>query len=658
MFTQLTPNLTIFHGNINVGVLRDIDRLLLIDCGDAAVARHVSGTIVEMLFTHHHRDQACGAAKLAAQGARVCVPSGEIDCFAAPHVYWNDPAFRYHVYDFHPHHNLPAEALPVHRTLAQGDTIAWGNSLVTTLETPGHTDGSVSYLVEANGKRVAFVGDLIYAPGQIWDLFSLQKGNDIVRDYHGFLGSRDQVVASLRKILATGADVLVPSHGVIMDNLAEAVDLLEERLDACYENYASISALRYYFPQMFPERLSGPEVMPAQSRLTKLHSLCIPANGIRGLGGRPRTAKPASAGCTSRYRARINRRRPMVCSPKSRIPFAGPPSFVTHNETTWTIASQSGAVFVIDCGYRRVIDDLLRRQADSEITGVEGLWISHYHDDHVDAIREFKETFGAEVIADQMVADVIDAPLSWRLTCISDVVANVDRRTVHGERWQWREFTMNAFTFPGQTLYHGALLVEGRGERLLFVGDSFTPSGIDDYCAHNRNFLGVGLGFDKCLGMVAELNPVTMFNNHVDVGFTFTDSQIAFMRETLAKREQLFGLLLPWENVNYGLDDSWVRCSPYEQQVPAGATLSLDVLVTNHSSTCHAAALGITLPTAWGGGYASAASESIPPKADGRVSFNVAVPGQTPPGRYILPVDIEFAGHAIRQFNECIVQVI
>jgi len=60
----LTEHLAIYPGPINTGVLRDGQKLLLVDCGNASVAdslRAITGTSVErLLFTHHHRDQACG----------------------------------------------------------------------------------------------------------------------------------------------------------------------------------------------------------------------------------------------------------------------------------------------------------------------------------------------------------------------------------------------------------------------------------------------------------------------------------------------------------------------------------------------------------------------------------------------------------------------
>ena len=54
----------IMTGPINVGIVRDGARALLIDCGDGRVAGVLKQlgvtSIDQILFTHHHRDQACG----------------------------------------------------------------------------------------------------------------------------------------------------------------------------------------------------------------------------------------------------------------------------------------------------------------------------------------------------------------------------------------------------------------------------------------------------------------------------------------------------------------------------------------------------------------------------------------------------------------------
>jgi len=98
-----------------------------------------------------------------------------------------------------------------------GDVLEWGPARITVLATPGHTDGSVSYLIEVDGRKVAFSGDLIYDQGQVWDVYSLQKGfrtgKREIRDYHGFLGSKAELIESLQRVLQSEACTLVPSHG-------------------------------------------------------------------------------------------------------------------------------------------------------------------------------------------------------------------------------------------------------------------------------------------------------------------------------------------------------------------------------------------------------------------------------------------------------------
>ncbi|MEZ4664126.1 MAG: hypothetical protein R2911_41885 [Caldilineaceae bacterium] len=124
------------------------------------------------------------------------------------------------------------------------------------------------------------------------------------------------------------------------------------------------------------------------------------------------------------------------------------------------------------------------------------------------------------------------------MPCISPAVTRVDQITTEGQSWRWNEFELTAFHCPGQTYYHGGLLVEG-GLRLFFSGDSFTPAGIDDYCAGNRNLLSAGVGLDQCLALIEQLQPTHIFNCHVALAFTFTPAEINFMRQNLAERTQL-----------------------------------------------------------------------------------------------------------------------
>jgi glyoxylase-like metal-dependent hydrolase (beta-lactamase superfamily II) len=605
--TTLSDHLAVHRGAIHVGIVRNGRKALLIDCGDGAAAGTLGKlgltSVGQVVFTHHHRDQAFGAPLLAAGGARICVPASERAHFDNVEAYWNGAASRWHLYNLHPHHLMLAESVRVDATLDPGDTLAWGPAKITVLPTPGHTDGSVSYLVEVDGRRVVFCGDALYDVGQVWDIHSLQKGTQTT-DYHGFLGARAQLAKSLAAVKATKCDCLVPSHGRVMTNPAKAIDTLLERLEVCYDRYVAISALRHYFPKLFAEYAGRAGHMPIRKG-------------------------------------------------------KAPPACLRHFGTTWMLVSKDKSAFVMDCGGPQVVAELKRRLRSGRIRAVEGLWITHYHDDHVNAVPAFQKTFDCPLITDRSVADIISDPLAWRLPCISPSKARVDRATKDGESWKWHEFKMTAYRFPGQTLYHGGLLVEHKGLRMFFSGDSFTMAGIDDYCTSNRNWLGRGVGFDRCVALMAKLKPTHIFNCHVDVAFTFTPDECRLMRANLAEREKLYGQIVPWDHANYGMDEPWVRCHPYEQRCRVGARAAFDVVVTNHSSQAHPAACRAVLPRAWGAAQKPTrrTRAQVAAKTEGRLRLSFPVPRDVKPGRYVIPIDLRYADWDLPQFTEAIVVV-
>jgi glyoxylase-like metal-dependent hydrolase (beta-lactamase superfamily II) len=598
----LSEHLAVFRGPVNVGIVLDGAKALLVDCGDGQVAQHLpqlgANTVEQIIFTHHHRDQACGAYGFAQSAARLVVPAGERDYFAKVEAYWNDPARRWHLYNLHPHHLMLAESVPVHATASDGQSLSWGPAAIKVLATPGHTDGSVSYLVEVDGRRVIFCGDAIYDEGRLWELSSLQKGITTA-DYHGFLGAREQLTTSLQRIKAQQPDRMVPSHGQIMARPAQAIDSLCRRLEACYDKYAAISALRHYFPKMFADYAGKPGHMAI------------------------RPGKPA-------------------------------PACLRHFGTSWVLLSEDRSALVMDCGSPDVIKKLKELLAKGEIRRIEGLWVTHYHDDHVDAIPAFQQAFDCPCITDQSVAQVISDPPAWRLPCISPSKARVDRVTRDGETWNWHEFRLTAYHFPGQTLYHAGLLAESGDLRMFFVGDSFTPAGIDDYCAQNRVWLGPGVGFDRCLQLIEKVQPTHLFNCHVDQAWDFTAEQCRFMRANLAEREKLYKELLPWDHPNYGMDESWMRCHPYEQKVKAGETASLRVVVTNHSSASRTAACRAVLPRAMGGAAMDWIGCEVAPKAESLVELSLKVPSDIRPGRYVVAVDLRYHTWDLPQITEAI----
>src|SRR5687768_18422649 len=88
---------------------------------------------------------------------------------------------------------------------------------------------------------------------------------------------------------------------------------------------------------------------------------------------------------------------------------------------------------------------------------------------------------------------------SFRLPCLTNRAVTFRGGKKDGESMPWNEWEFTFLHFPGQTLYHGGLVAKrDDGQTYLFTGDSFTPSGMDDYCMQNRNILRQGEGYDFC----------------------------------------------------------------------------------------------------------------------------------------------------------------
>ena len=609
--TKISDHLFVHHGPINVGIVRDGEKALLVDCGDGSVAEAFTKLgitkVEQIVFTHHHRDQACGAYDLASDGAKIGVPAAEHEYFADPNAYWTDEKHLWRVYrDFRLQRLMLIDRLRVDSVFSEGDQLTFGPAKIRVLETPGHTEGSVSYLIEVDGKRVVFCGDSICDEGQVWDVYSLQKGfskgGRTIGGYHGFMGDQGRLVESLGRIKNLKPDSLVPSHGNVMNDPPGAIDSLVERLETCYENYVAISALRHYFPELFTDFAGRPGQMPIR-------------------------------------------------------PGIEPPDCLRHFGTTWMVVSETGAAFVMDVGSTGTVSRIKKMLDDGEIKSVDGLWVTHYHYDHTNGIPKFQEEFDCFCRTDRRLAEVLTNPTAWRLPCLAPEPIRVHRVMEHGESWRWREFKMTAYSYPGQTLYHDALLVEVDDLRMLFVGDSHTMAGIDDYCAFNRNWLGRDVGFQYCISLVEKLKPTHIFNCHVSDAFTFTPEEIQFMRKNLDEREKLFGELVPWDHANYGMDASWVRCHPYTQKVEPGDEVRLEVVITNHSTSPNTASCRAALPKDFGGGPPSWVKAEVLPKAEKDLPVVFGIPSDAESGRYVIPIDVEYGTWHLPQFAEAIVDV-
>lgn len=602
---RLSEHLHVVPGPVHTGVLTDgSGRSLLIDPGAADLRQALDGLggsdVAAILLTHHHPAQHAALRAVRGPHTRVLVPAAERDLLTDPHqAFWSAAPQRWHVYHMRPHAPVPARGVSPDGTLAPGDVLPFGPARLTAIATPGHTDGSLSYLVEVDGRRVAFVGDLVAGPGCIPDVPALQQGEAGLRDYHGFLGAHERLLAGVRAVLALTPDTLVCSMGGAIDPGAGD---LAGRLRAAYAAYLAGSAGRFYFPQLFARR-----------------------QDIRWMAD---------------------------------APVADPPPHVLHTGTTYVLVAGNGEALVLDCGAPRVVERLRQWQREGVIGAVAALWISHFHDDHVDAVPDFLAAFpGCPVFADERVSEVLARPEAYRLPCQSPHPVSVTRPLADGETWTWRDFTLTSRWFPGQTIHHAALLAVGRGHRVFFIGDSFTPTGMDDYCAYNRNLLREDGGYARCLRLVREHNPALLLNCHVDAGFRLEEAQLGFLERNLAERRRLFGALLPWPDPDFGLDPEWARAYPYQQRARAGGGVRLQLHIDNHSREPLRFA-GVPQPPPGWRATSPVGAVTVGGHGEGVLPFELGVPPETASGRYVVPITVRMGERDLGPITEAVVDVV
>lgn len=606
-----TPVLSFHRGTVNGVTINKSGRLLVV-YGDP------SGQLNEadlVLFTHHRRDAVWHGMALVQKGVESVAPKAETALLSDADRFWDEqPKARYHDYG-QQGTKVVTKPLHVDRPVQGGDDIEWQGVKVRAIDTPGVTRGAVSYIVEVDDVTYAFVGDLIYGDGNLLDLTSLQDEvpDAGIRGYHGYAGRIGDVIQSLRKVRDEQPDVLVPVRGPLIDSPQVAINRLIERLRAVYRNYLSISAGRWYFTKQYDilaERvLDPPDKVPWMSYASTIHDK--------------------------------------------------PPTWIVPIRNSRLLLAENGHGFLVDCGSQGIVSRIKELSDEGRLKQLDGLFITHYHDDHTEHIDTLLKDFPCPVYATEILEDVLQHPHAYRLPAMTSKPVEHLRIVPDGYQLTWQEFNLRFYDFPGQTLYHDALLVDRAGrEHIFFIGDSFTPSGIDDYCLQNRCLLQPGMGYFYCLDVLETLpEDCLLINEHVVQTFAFNRSQIQHMRQVLEQRLNLLADLFPWDDANYGIDERWVRIYPYEKIIKPGHTAEIQVRILNHSPVAHE--FTVTLhPLEDIRLEPPRSTVRIPPRQERVLRFGVTVPSNTVPSTTVFTADIQFANWDLRRWCEGLLTII
>lgn len=598
----------LLDGEVHTGVLVRDGHALLIDSSRACTPEKVAvlgvGRVDGILVTQHRRPHVASAAMWLHWGAHLYASQTEADLLEHAGDRWQSTLFRWMRFsNLRPDLTMPPDNLIVGRPVASGFSMTWHGIRIKAIQASGTSAGALAWQVTIGKKRWLFCGAAALADGRLHDLWSLQSGFGAIGDYHGLLGAAPELRATWKRLAAARAYALVPSCGPVEYDPAGCLAKLDDQMTCLLENAAHASALNFYFPGLYQTWSGDKPLFQPGAQLAR------PA-AVEAPGG-----------------------------------------------TSFLLKSKDGHGYLIDCGSPEVVRQLADRVRSGELKSLDGVWISHMHFDHTEALLQQIQLFPPDecpIFASDLTADALRHPDHYFLPCQYPAPLPVLSQT-DGATLQWREFTLTFLEFPGQTLHHGALLVEGQGLRLLFTGDSFSPTGLDDYCLQNRILPGPGRGLRRCIDIIRRLEPDLLFNQHQAQPFCFSATQLDELEQVLTDREALVAQLTG-RAPGFALDDAWLRAWPFELSVSAGDVVTAEIHVTAHDDAPQSIMLCPELPAGWQTAYGPPAKTVRLPgltsgsvrsaeEPDLRLRWGFQLPMDLSPGSHIhIPVRVHLAG--------------
>ncbi|GDY31643.1 MBL fold metallo-hydrolase [Gandjariella thermophila] len=577
MSHALSEGVWLFRDTCNVYVLVRGRDAVLIDFGSGDVLDHLDGfgadRVTDVLLTHHHRDQAQGLARAVAAGARVWVPPVERDLFTRVDEHWQRRDLD-NYYDLRQDRFSLREPVEITGTVPPYQTRDFGGHRITTLPTPGHTLGSVSYLLEAGGRRLAFTGDLIYGPGKVWSLAATQWS------YSGLEGVRHSVL-SLYELADRAPDLVLPAHGDPIDDPPAAFDLLEARLRALTDSRRDTPwDARDWHDRPF--EVVTPHLLRNRTSLATSYVLLSETGNALFL----------DFGCDMVVGA------PVGADRSSRLPWL--PSLTA-----------------------------LRR--DFGVNRIEVAIPTHYHDDHVAGLNLLREVEGTEVWCERSVADVLAEPWRYDLPCLWYDPIPTDRILEAERPVRWHEYELTTYPLPGHTLHAVAISFEVDGQRVIATGDQQSTTWQPGERTEILNFQYKNRfridDFVASAKLYQNLSPDLMISGHWDPRRV----DASYLDMLLAKGEELAELhrdLLPLSDVDFEAEGvgAWIR--PYRVRTAPATPVRLTVEARNPFDRTETVRVRMATPAGWSCAPAEAAG-TVPGGRTTTFTFTLTPPAVT-----------------------------
>ncbi|MCC6586825.1 MAG: MBL fold metallo-hydrolase [Bryobacterales bacterium] len=603
---RISDNLYRFEDTCSVYIVKSGTRAVLIDFGSGKVLDHLNRmgiTQVDwILHTHHHRDQCQGDHKAAARKIAIAVPAHESHLFADAQNFWRNRRI-FHLYYVRNDFNTLTENIPVAKVLQDYSTFKWQNLDFYVLPTPGHTLGSITLVATIDGKKTAFSGDLMYAPGKIQNLYDTQV------NYGGSEGI-DLGIYSLARLAEMKPELLCPSHGEPLPDPGAGIRQTIEKLTAYYRFQTGNAPSEEGMPYAVT-----PHLICHFQTTSSFYALL--SNSGKALFIDYGSASGIHFGNFERATAPTHRIR-----------------FVEHN--------------------------IERLKRDYGLKSVDVAMPSHMHDDHMNGFPHLIRHHNTKVWCYENMVDVFENPRGYNLGCILGEPFKVSRAFKDGERFKWEEYEFEIKHSPGHTEYQMALFTTIDGQKVAFTGDAFFPNPLQDgTLRHNlifRNHVENDSHLKSVRNMI-EREPNMICPGH-GKAYPVDRSILLATEQKFRKQQQFFFDVLPEGQTDFGLDPSWVRLYPYQILIGPGEAQDITIHVQNYKNSPMKIEAGLIGPSEWSV-TPDTVKLTVPARGKTTATIKVSIPKDwaAPAPRFAIAADVVCDGRYLGQITEAVVDV-
>lgn len=575
-----------------------------IDFGSGLALDELAGLgisrITDVLMTHHHRDQGQGLPRAVAHGARIHVPPVERELFDRVEEMWEGRQLD-NDYNLRQDRFSLLASVPVHATVPEYRELEAAGVRVRVLPTPGHTIGSVSYLLERDGEVIAFSGDLIYAPGKVWSLAATQWS------YTQNEGPA-MTVLSARMLAREGVTRLAPSHGDVIGDAVTALELLAAAMQEYVDSRRS-------YPWDLLARLDDPFVALSEHLLLNRTSMSCSYVVLSETG-------------------------------EALIIDYG------YDMTTGIVMGQERAA------RRPWLASLPALRQNHGVTRISVALPTHYHDDHIAGMPLLRDVEGTALWIPENVAPTMADPWREDLPCQWYDPITADRVLPLDEPFTWNEYTFTAHAQPGHTLYAVAYSLDIDGMTVVFTGDQQEGLGgrdgrrdIMNY--QYRNLFRLG-DYSRSAALYRRIGPGLMASGHWEPR-RVDDDYLDHLAEAGRLVDDLHARLLPLDDVGIGPDGQAARLLPYRSAAAVDETMTFSVQVRNPRRDRAKAVVSLVLPVGWRSSADEIALDLGPlEEADVQVTVTPTSAGR----RQRIALDVTVGALRLGQHAEALVDVV